>query len=291
MVLLTNTPSHRFCQALPLLDIKSQPWYVLLYRMNTTNTHESSQPYRQAAVNGLAVIGFVALIGLGVWGAIYSARFVPETADRIGTAAVYLGSLFTPGQDSSIPANLSVVPTPTTISFGTTTPPTATTTSTSQTPITKPTRVVPATTAGTQTSGVRQIGTVAPAPYGLPDLSVTISAIGYLTTDSADSFVGSGTVPAGKRPAVKFTIKNVGTNWSGTWRFNASIPTKTTYTYESERQQSLAAGDSIDYVLGFDRASTGTSQPITITANFDKALVESNMNNNTISANLTILAS
>jgi len=126
---------------------------------------------------------------------------------------------------------------------------------------------------------------------GLPDFIVTINEVGYLTTSTTDSFVASSTVPTGNRPAVKFTIKNVGTNTTGSWRFSASIPTQTAYIFQSQPQQSLSPGDSIDYTLGFDQANRGSNQTISITANFDHAVAESNSDNNSNSAKITILGS
>lgn len=244
------------------------------------NTNQPTTPARQAAINGLAIVGFIALVTAGIWLAVYSTRFVPTVVNNIGAAAVYLGSVFNPASDSSI----SVVPTAsTTISFGT-----STTTSTTTTVTTTPAPV--ATTPGAKSVGTYQIGgTAAAAPYGLPDLAVTVTAVGYLTTASADSFVANASVPSGERPAVRFVIKNIGTNWTGTWRFNASIPTRTTYVYKSPVQQSLASGDSIEYTLGFDRADKGTDQTISITANSDSAVTESSTTNNTVSVKITIL--
>lgn len=250
---------------------------------------EPNTPARQAATNGLAIVGFIALVILGVSLAVYSARFVPEVVNRIGAAAVYLGSVFTPAPESS----LVVVPN------GTTTPPlTATTTppATTTTPVTTapapstPRQPVP-TTPGTPTSGTYPIGgsTSTPALHGLSDLIVTIDAVGYLTSVATDSFVASSTVPVGSRPAVKFTIKNIGTNQAGAWRFSASIPTRTSYIYNSQLQQSLLPGDSIEYTLGFDQPRTGSNQTILVTANPDHLIGESNTNNNSASANLTIV--
>ena len=260
------------------LDIKSAIWYVCY--MNIAEIDTSN---RRAMVHILAVVGFVALVGAGMWLAVYSTRYVPGVVNRVGVAAVYLGSVF-----NRTPASLSVVPTAssTFISFGSA----SSTISTSVTAV-RP-KTVP-TTAGTPTSGVYQIsGTPATtALSGLPDLSVSIDAIGYLATSSADSFVVSSTVPSGSRPAVRFTIKNIGTNVSGSWRFSASIPTQTAYIYQSDPQQSLAPGDSIDYTLGFDQANNGAGQTISITANFDHAVIESNMDNNSASAQITILGS
>lgn len=243
-------------------------------------------PARQAAVNSLAVVGFIALVAAGILLAVYSTRFVPTVVNRIGAAAVYLGSVFTPSPD----AGLSIVPTPSatsTISFGN-----GTTTSPSVSTTTAPSGEKPAPAPGPKTTTVQPIGTGVVAPqalYGLPDLQIVVTAIGYLNTASADSFVASPTVPDGERPAVKFTVRNVGTNVSGTWRFEASIPTRGTFDYESPLQQALNPGDSIDYTLGFDRARSGANQPISITANFDNRFAEANTSNNTISLNITVL--
>ena len=62
------------------------------------------------------------------------------------------------------------------------------------------------------------------------------------------------------------------------------------YTYESQPQQSLNPGDSIDYTLGFDQADAGT-QTISITANYDHAVAESDSGNDSASAQITILGS
>ena len=247
-------------------------------------TTERNSPSRQAAVSGLAVVGFVALVAAGMWSAVYSTRFVPDVVGRIGSAAVYLGSVFTPGE-----ATLSVVSTPT----ASTSTPSSTASSTSTaatTPVLTPTKPIAA-TAGEQTSGAYQIGvaTTTSVQNGLPDFIVKINTIGYLATTSAESFIASTTVPVGSRPAVTFTIKNVGGSPTGSWRFSASIPTQTAYIFQSQPQQSLNPGDSIDYTLGFDQAIPGVDKMISITANFDHAVMESNFNNNDASTKLTII--
>ena len=257
------------------------------------NEFQSNTENRSAVVNTLAVVGFIALIGGSMWLAVYSTRFVPEVVNRLGSAAVYLGSVFVPSPEPS----LSVIPTPvasTTIPFSVASSTLSTNATTTPKKTTTPTQPKPvATTAGTKTVGTYQMNdattTTQVLPSGLPDFIVTINAIGYLATSSADSFIASSTVPAGNRPAVKFTIKNTGTNTTGTWRFSASIPTQTAYIYQSLPQQSLAPGDSIDYILGFDQANRGAGQTISVTANFDRAVIESNSDNNSASAKITIL--
>ena len=241
---------------------------------------ETTGPARRAAIHGLAAVGFVTLIALGIWLAVYSARYVPSAVGRLGAAAVSLSQVFT-----SAPApSLSIVPTAsTTIPFG------ASSTASTGTAQTAPKPVPP--TAGAETGGTYQIGSGAPALSGLPDLVVTISAVGYLTSTSTSSFVATTTVPYGENPAVKFTVKNIGTNVAGPWRFSASIPTSSNSIYQSVPQQSLNPGDYIEYTLGFSQPNAGANQTISVTANFDHAVTESNTNNNSASAKLTILGS
>ena len=246
------------------------------------NTLRTNAYIGKTVVNGLAIAGFIALVGAGMWLAIYAARFAPTVVNGAGSAAVYLGSLFTPAPRLSV---VSTSTAPTTIYFG------EASSTISRSAVST---IIPGskkTIAGNGTSGTYQIGgvTSTPALYGFSDLTVNITAVGYLTTASTDSFVAASAVPAGSRPAVTFTIKNIGTNATGSWRFSASIPTQTAYIYQSLPQQSLLPGDSIDYTLGFDQANKGTGQTISITANFDHAVSESNTNNNSASAQVTIL--
>ncbi len=241
-------------------------------------------PPRRAAIHGLAVVGFLTLIALGMSLAVYSARYVPSTIGRLGAAAVSLSQIFT-----SAPApSLSVVPTAsTTIPFSIA----SSTASTSATQATSSERAARSVTptAGAETGGTYQLGGGAAALSGLPDLIVTINAVGYLTSTSTSSFVATTTVPYGESPAVKFTVKNVGTNVAGPWRFSASIPTSSDSIYQSVPQQSLNPGDYIEYTLGFSQPNAGVNQTISVTANFDHAVTESNTNNNSASAKITIL--
>ena len=239
---------------------------------------------RRAAINGLAAVGFLALVGAGMWLAVYSARFVPGALARVGSAAVSLGAVFVPA-----PAGIAVVPTAssTMITFGngtTTTP--SLPVAPAKTPTATPTN------PGSRTTTDYQIaGTATPVLSGLPDLVTSITAVGYLTSTSTDSFVPATTVPKGSIAAVQFTIKNVGTNSTGAWRFSASIPTLSAYIFQSTPQQSLNPGESIDYTLGFDQATAGSNKMISVTANPDKTVLESNMNNDSASATVTILGS
>lgn len=239
-------------------------------------------PNRQAALTGLAVVGFITLIILGIMLAIYTARFVPVAASRVGSAAVYLSHVFSPAKDT----DLQVVPQ---IPFDVATSTATSTVAASTTPAV----VIPAhpvtTTPGTPTQTTYPAGgtqTTAPL-YGKPDLQVTITQTGYLTTNNTNSFVSSKTVPNNERGAVKFTVTNMGTNVSGTWDFEAVLPTTSSYTFQSDTQESLRPGEKIDYVLGFDSARNGDRE-ITVTIDPDHHVSESNESNNEDSATVTI---
>lgn len=245
--------------------------------MNESVTENENQ---DTAIRTLAIVGFIALVCLGMWLAIYSSRFVPTAVNTLNAAAVSLSSIFhSTGNDNN---SLSVS---TTSPFDKTTPTT-----------TEPTPVTTAKSSATKktskpSGGTYAIGTttVPVALHGLPDLTTSILAVGYLTSTSTDSFIASTTVPTGMRPAVKFLIKNIGTNIVPEgWKFNASLPATTAYIFVSDPQQQLNPGDSIEYTLGFDQGNVGVDQPISIFANPDNSVIESDQSNNGASAKITI---
>lgn len=248
--------------------------------METTTIRTTTGATRRAAINGLAVVGFIMLVILGMALAVYAATYVPGALSRIGSAAVYLSSAFIAPTEET---DLVVVPPTETVPFGNDVP-AATTTPATTTPTVTPATPV----AGTPVTRVVQVGT-APAPLsGLSDLTVEDVVTGYLTTSNTSSFVKSNTVPDGKRGAVKFTVFNRGTNVSGRFEFEVELPTKKAYTYNSGNQQSLNPGERIEYVLGFDKTKDGDNRIITITVDPDKDIKESNEGNNTRSVTVDI---
>lgn len=252
-----------------------------------TITTSSTSPVRRAAINALAVVGFIVLIIIGMALAVYAATFVPKAVTRLNGAAVYLSSLFV---GSNEPAAIEVVTPGDTLPF-TDTPGAgiATTTPVAETPA-KP-ATAPAAVAshpGTPTYTVVTTTKPAPALFGLSDLTVAVVAKGYLTSADTTSFVKSDTVPNGERPAVKFSVLNVGTNASGRFDFTAKLPTRSSFTYTSDSQDSLLPGEHIDYVLGFDRARSGEDSEITITVDDDNDVAEINNSNNSVSVTLNI---
>lgn len=253
--------------------------------METTTIRTTTRSgSRQAAVNALAIVGFIVLIIIGMALAIYAATFVPAALSRVGSAAVYLSSQVFPSDEGD--TDLVVVPPTETVPFGddaevaTSTPTTTPATDGSVTTNPRP---------GTPTTTVIPVQVPASTNYyGLPDLVIENVQTGYLSSSNTSSFRASSRVPDGERGAVKFTIANRGTNVSGRFDFEVELPTTRGYTYSSRTQQSLRPGERIEYVMGFDQTREGNNRRIEITVDQDDDVRESNENNNDRSVTIDI---
>jgi hypothetical protein len=234
-----------------------------------------TDPVKGAAVNALAVVGFVALLIIGIALAIYSSQYVPAAVSKLANQT---------GASSNNPNTLSVVAassTPSntdellTVNTTTLTPPSTTSTTTTSAP-------------ASPSSEISQPSTHPRGLYGLSDLATTIIATGYLAGPSTSSFVPASIVPPGARPAVEFSIANNGTNTTGPWNFIAEIPSKGNQVFTSPTEVSLNPGDHTVFTLGFNQAIPGQAQTITVVADPNNTITESNEGNNSASAAVTI---
>lgn len=245
--------------------------------MEITTTTINRNPGRRAAVNALAIVGFIALIIIGIALAISAARYAPKLTSKLSGAAVSLSSIFHPNSDN---ASLQVVTATSTLPFTDTS--TATSSLSTATSSTSGTGTKPSTgtTGGTKYVTVTTTTTV--APYGDPDLTVKITDVGYLRTkNDTDTFVASNSVSSGRDGAVKFTVKNIGTNVTGSWKFQAILPTSSSNsTFTSPTQDSLQPGESVDFVLGFQHTRSGNDRDIVIKVDSAKDVSESDEGNN-----------
>ncbi len=99
-------------------------------------------------------------------------------------------------------------------------------------------------------------------PNGMPDLAVKILNVEYLTDDKL---------------SVRFEVFNKGTKVASAWTFTAELPTDPSYTYVSEAQPDLYAGERAEMMLVFDRAKSGR---VTITVDKSDDIKESLESNN-----------
>lgn len=95
-------------------------------------------------------------------------------------------------------------------------------------------------------------GSAANNPNGHPDLRPVFLEKGYL--DSSNNFT---TTVKTSRHAIRFKIENVGDKTSGTFRFNAYLPTYPMQIFNSDVQQSLQSGARIEYTIAFDQVLQG----------------------------------
>lgn len=245
--------------------------------METTTIRTTTTDTRRAAVNGLAIVGFIVLVILGMALAVYAARFVPATISRIGSAAVYLsGQIFSLEGDSA----LEVVTPDETVPFGENDG--AVATSTPLTPV-FPGEQPPATTpvAGTPTTITVPVQVPASTNYsGLPDLAIENVQTGYLRTDDVSSFRASNEVPDGEKGAVKFTVINRGTNVADDFDFDFRINTSPSISKNYKVSRNLRPQERIEYTLWFDRVSARDNRTITIDIDPDNDVAESNERNN-----------
>jgi hypothetical protein len=245
-----------------------------------TPATEPKKASGSAAVEALAIIGFIALLILGIMLALYGARFIPGAVSKIVHTSSTIGSPSdSDNATSTQPSYLHVTSTTALQPSAATT--TVTLPSSPQhwsAPVTEPSQPI---VTHHESTGYK-------APYGNPDLATTILATGYLTGESTDTFVPAQLIPPGARPAVKFIIANKGTNATGPWNFLAKIPTVTGTVFTSPTEVSMNPGDHVVFTLGFNQAFPGPAQTITVVADPTNVIYESNEGNNSAAAAVTI---
>ena len=256
----------------------------MIYRMSLYNNITT----RPEVVNGLAVVGFITLIALGISLAVYSSRFVPNTVGGLGAAAVSLSQIFTSAEPTLtvVPAAQPLLPFSEMSSTtdmqsasapADTTPNKPATSTTAPQPNWTPNNPVVATN-GTNSSP-------APATYhGLPDLSVQIETVGYTVADG--SIVSPTSIPAYKQGAVKFRVTNVGTNVSGQWTVSISVAGNT-YTQVVD---SLVPTEPRGFIAYFINVQPGADRTVIITIDPNHQLAESSTANNTATTSVTVLS-
>jgi hypothetical protein len=255
---------------------------------NVTSTYKTETTTKKAkspaTMGALAIVGFIALIIIGIALAIYSAQFIPTLVSTFNSPS----SSNNTGMASTSSGHLEIATSTmgtNGYSLTTTTIPQSTVNSNDILP---GVGTMPAGTYPSKTSSGDTAPAKTHAPYGLPDLAVTIISTGYLTGESTDSFVSGTVIPPGARPAVKFSVTDTGTNSTGPWNFLALIPTVSGQSFTSPTESSLNPGDHTVFTLGFNQAAEGPNQTITVVADPNNQIQESSKSNNSASSAVTI---
>ena len=290
------------------------PEQTTVSRTETTEHYEETRPSLVSSI--LAIAGFILVIIIVIWGLIhlasllspwFSSKFAskPQSALHIqAPASVTSGEAFTVGWTNSSSAKGSysfVYPCVGPLHFDTTiqgvqqsipcgaafgvsgttlslTPMLSGTASTSV-----PLTIVFQPASGTQSSASATVAitpgkapapvpvkkTIASTPVGPADLSVTILSA------MVDQY-GNGTIV--------FDIANNGSGSSGTYLFEVFLPTRTTYTYYSPLQASLAPGSHVTSTLHFTQATPGA---VSIIADPSDSVNDSSRGNNYTATNMS----
>jgi hypothetical protein len=258
--------------------------------MQETTTYTSEQTGRGTAVTILAVVGFLALVGIGILLAIYAARYVPTAISNLSSWGE--DPALTAVPTTTLPFYPPTSPATTTPTY---TPPVATTTPQptippSYTP--SPAPAAPITYYQTITTPYPLPGSIKiPAPtiyYGLPNLSIVMVTTGYM---SGSRFIPDSTPDADDDFAVQILVRNTGTNKTGTWEIHTVIPTTADSTFvRDEDQPSLEPGGSILLTLELDRGElrTGDDREIFIEIDSDHDVRESNESDNRVTKRIDV---
>ena len=97
----------------------------------------------------------------------------------------------------------------------------------------------------------------APRPVSPADLSVHIVAVGVIDPNTG-AFIARAPYSPNEISAVQFDIQNIGGSPSGSYTFQAQIPTSQPYTFSSQIQRSLAPSAHVINTLRFTPAVDGT---------------------------------
>lgn len=117
--------------------------------------------------------------------------------------------------------------------------------------------------------------------YGKSDLQISLIGTGIIDPISKQ-FVSTNYAGSGDEIAIKFEVRNIGTNVTGAWKLRINTPSKTTPYYDSAYQTSIKPGDRIVYTTTFDNPITTGINTAYITADPLNMVDENYENNNQI---------
>jgi len=110
-----------------------------------------------------------------------------------------------------------------------------------------------------------------------PDLAIRLVGTGIIDR-STRQFIKTNTIGSNDEAGIRFEVVNIGNTPSGSWSFNATLPSNVTPSYNSDTQVSIGRGEGIQFTLGFDNPSTNNAY-ISVSSSNNS---ETNSNNNSL---------
>ncbi|TSC67164.1 MAG: hypothetical protein CEO19_334 [Parcubacteria group bacterium Gr01-1014_73] len=114
---------------------------------------------------------------------------------------------------------------------------------------------------------------------GKPDLAVKILETGVIDKIT-NVWTATTSLRSIDRIAVRFSVENLGTKETGSWYFNAVLPTYPSHIYSANSQVSLLPGDRIEFTLGFDIVEKKDGNIVVINVDPANSIFEASEENN-----------
>jgi hypothetical protein len=249
---------------------------------------------KESAIKGLAVLGIIALIIIGLYGSARVLANLPEVARSIASGFVSVTSQFfgadEDDEDEEDDRESNVIIVERDEDEGDddedstsdeevndddddTTP---TTPAQSTTPQYRYVVVQTPTSFGPQVSD----------PNGDVNLEVSILATGMWDRQK-NRFVEQDVLDEDDRGAVRFQVRNIGTKTSEEWKYRVDLPTDPSHTYDSDEQMELKPGERIEYTLQFDSLSESNNE-LTIEVDPGRRIDDVERSNNRVEVDLDI---
>jgi len=145
-----------------------------------------------------------------------------------------------------------------------------------------PTTVTNEKTAGVKTETLQLINPPAlMKDYGKPDLAVKTLETGVIDKIT-NVFVATTSLRSIDRIAARFSVENLGTKETGSWYFNAVLPTYPSHIYSANNQASLLPGERIEFTLGFDSVEKKDGNVVVINIDPANSIFEASEDNNVV---------
>jgi hypothetical protein len=191
--------------------------------------------FRDIVVKLLAITGFLVTIAVILWGAIEGAKRAPQAFSSLASIAESI-ERYRPQSDSSV---IEVA-----VTEEVSTPSATPETEVAQNyPVIETPREEVATATPTTPEPKKEVLTVT---VGSSDLKMTILGSGIIKNEI---FSYTNRYDSDERNALRFDVKNVGSQVSDIWYFNVVLPSGKVYT--SPKQVALRPQDHIEFTLGF----------------------------------------
>lgn len=126
---------------------------------------------------------------------------------------------------------------------------------------------------------------IATKPVGKPDFAVRLISLGVIDSYTGQ-FIQKNVFGSYEMVVFKFAVINVGQGQSGTWTFSTYLPTRMPTNYQPPIQQSIGAGDRIEFALNFTMPISGTIQ---INIDPSNAIYETSEYNNSLSQYISVV--